>query len=50
MNDNELDEALMNLYDLGLVELEYNENLEVTFKITEKGQKYLDTIGDIFRD
>ena len=37
----ELDEDLKKLYELGFVDISYNENLEATFKITEKGKQYL---------
>ena len=35
----ELDEDLMTLYKEGLVDIEYDENLNALFKISEKGQK-----------
>lgn len=37
----ELNQELLHLYELGLVSIEYNENLEAGFKITDEGRKYL---------
>lgn len=37
----DINDELMHLYSEGLVELEYTENLEPLFKISEKGRKYL---------
>lgn len=39
----DLDKDLMKLYELGLVEIEYNENLEACFRISEKGRHYIKT-------
>ena len=36
---NDIDEDLMKLYEMGLVELEYDENLNAMFKATEAGLK-----------
>jgi DNA-binding PadR family transcriptional regulator len=36
---NYVDKSLMELYEQGLVEVEYNENLEATLHITPAGQK-----------
>jgi hypothetical protein len=41
----EIDDDLMILYTEGLVELEYNENLEAIFKLSEKGQEYFKLLG-----
>lgn len=38
---DELNQELLHLYELGLVEIEYNENLEAHFKITDAGKQYL---------
>lgn len=38
---DELDEDLKKLYDLGFVNVSYNENLEATFQITQKGKDFL---------
>ena len=37
---SEIDEDLMTLYKEGLVEVEYNENLEAMFRVSEKGQEF----------
>ena len=39
----ELDEDLTLLYQKGLVDIDYNENLEVTFKINDAGKHYMKT-------
>ena len=36
---NYVDKSLMELYEQGLVEVEYNENLEATLHITPEGQR-----------
>ena len=48
----ELDQDLLHLYQLGLVDIDYNENLEATFAISEKGKNYMQTgeIEDIIND
>jgi hypothetical protein len=38
----ELDADLLHLYELGLVDIDYNENLEATFRISEKGRQYME--------
>jgi len=49
-----VDRSLMELYEQGLVEVEYNENLEATLHITPEGQKIAKEKGliemDINRD
>lgn len=43
MYDNvmdDLDKDLMNLYELGLVDISYDENLNATFSLSEKGRAY----------
>ena len=37
----ELNNELLQLYKYGFVDIEYNENLEPRFKITEEGKQYL---------
>jgi hypothetical protein len=37
----DINDSVLNLYKEGYVEMEYSENLEAKFKITEKGKKYL---------
>lgn len=47
----EMSETLQHLYSLGLVEVEYNENLEPGFRISNAGRAYMREhgfeIGDI---
>lgn len=38
---DELNNELLQLYKYGFVDIEYNENLEPRFKITEEGKQYL---------
>jgi rRNA pseudouridine-1189 N-methylase Emg1 (Nep1/Mra1 family) len=42
----EIDNDLMHLYEMGLIDISYNENLDVTFSVSEKGKKYIKT-GEI---
>jgi rRNA pseudouridine-1189 N-methylase Emg1 (Nep1/Mra1 family) len=42
----EIDNDLMHLYEMGLIDISYNENLDVTFSVSEKGKKYIET-GEI---
>lgn len=35
MTEEELEQALMRLYELGLVSVEYDENLEARFRVTD---------------
>jgi hypothetical protein len=39
----ELDEELMDLYQAGLVDIEYDENLTARFSISEKGKIFAET-------
>ena len=49
MTKEELDEALLELINKGLIDVEYNENLEAIFKITDSGREVIvDMIGDDF--
>lgn len=41
----DIDEDLMKLYKEGLVELEYDENLNAMFKISEKGRKLFEEVN-----
>lgn len=45
MHTQEIDEALVELVENGLVEVEYNENLEATFTLTEKGRELAEQLG-----
>ena len=48
MDREEIDEALMELLSAGYIEVEYNEKLEATFKITEAGRSVVkDILGDL---
>jgi hypothetical protein len=38
MTEDELDQALMRLYELGLVSVDYDENLEARFRVTDVGK------------
>jgi hypothetical protein len=37
VTEDELEQALMHLFELGLVSVEYDENLEARFKLTDEG-------------
>jgi len=39
----EIDRDLTSLYEMGLVDISYNEKLEATFSISEKGKRYVET-------
>jgi hypothetical protein len=41
----ELNNELLNLYELGMITIEYDVNLSPSFKITEEGKKYLEENG-----
>lgn len=45
----DLDRDMMKLYQMGLVEIEYNENLEAGFRVSEKGYHYIAT-GELLED
>ncbi len=45
-----VDRSLMELYEQGLVEVEYNENLEATLHLTEEGHKVAKEKGLIEMD
>jgi hypothetical protein len=40
-----VDESLMKLYEAGLMEVEYNENLEATLHLSPEGQKLAKQLG-----
>jgi hypothetical protein len=40
----DIDKDLMELYKMGFVELEYDENLNAMFRITEEGAKFMGEI------
>ena len=39
----ELDADLVHLYQQGLINIDYNENLEATFAVNEAGKHYMET-------
>lgn len=41
----DMSESLQHLYSLGLVEIEYTEELEPVFRISDDGREYLRTQG-----
>ena len=41
----ELDSELMHLYELGFIDIEYDENLNAGFKINQAGKEYLQNLG-----
>jgi predicted transcriptional regulator len=42
----DIDESLLELYALGLINIEYNENLEATFSLTEEGRLTVEAMLD----
>lgn len=45
ISEDGLEEALMHLFELGLVDVQYDENLEAMFKISEEGLRILGKEG-----
>lgn len=43
MTNDELTEALMHLFEIGAVTIDYDENLEARFTITEEGKKAMES-------
>lgn len=41
----ELDQDLLKLYESGMLDIEYNEKLEASFKLSEQGIAYLESLG-----
>jgi hypothetical protein len=41
----DIDNDLMDLYEEGMVEIEYDEDLNAMFRITEKGKKIAEELG-----
>jgi hypothetical protein len=41
----EMDKDLMNLYEQGLVDVSYDENLDATFSLTPEAHEYLRSVG-----
>jgi hypothetical protein len=52
MTEDELEQALMRLYELGLVSIEYDENLEARFRVTdpERLQNLIEVLEEGQRD
>ena len=42
---NHIDETLINLYKKGLMTVEYDENLDATFSLSEEGKKAIKSFG-----
>ena len=47
MTDDELTESLLSLFEKGLINVTYDENLEPRFKITEEGQTIMEKWKDL---
>jgi len=47
---NYVDESLLKLYEKGLMEVEYDENLEATLQLSPEGQKFAKEMGLIQMD
>jgi predicted transcriptional regulator len=43
VTDDELTESLLNLFEKGLINVTYDENLEPRFQITEEGQTIMES-------
>jgi len=46
-HENHVNESLMSLYDMGLVSVSYNEDLEATIELTDDGKKKAKELGII---
>jgi len=49
-HEKHVDESLMSLYDMGLVSVSYNENLEATLELTEEGKAMAKEFGIVQMD
>jgi len=49
-HEKHVDESLLSLYDMGLVSVSYDENLEATIELTEEGKKKAKEFGIIQMD
>jgi predicted transcriptional regulator len=47
---NHVDQSMMQLYEMGLVNIAYDENLNATFELTEEGKKVSKDFGIIELD
>jgi hypothetical protein len=52
VDEEDLEQALMHLYELGLVSVEYDENLEARFRVSDPDrlQRLIDTLEEGQRD
>jgi hypothetical protein len=46
VTNDELTEALMHLFEIGAVTIDYDKNLEARFTITKEGQKAMESWKD----
>jgi len=46
-HSNHVDQSMMQLYEMGLVNITYDENLNATFELTEEGKKVSKDFGII---
>ena len=51
-SEEEIEQALLRLYELGLVKMEYDENLEARFAVAdeEKMMAFVETLKELNRD
>jgi hypothetical protein len=47
MHMQSVDEAMVDLFEQGLVNIEYDEELNVSFKITDEGKEAMESLGFI---
>lgn len=45
-----IDDAMMDLYKKGLVEVEYDENLNAEFKVSKEGKELMESMGFVEMD
>ena len=52
MTEDELEQALMHLYELGLVSVEYDENLEARFRVKgpDKFNRFIEVLEEGQKD
>lgn len=49
-HQNHVDESLIQLYEMGLITVEYDENLEATIEMSEEGRRLAQEFGIIQMD
>lgn len=49
-HEKHVDQSLMSLYDMGLVSVSYDENLQATLELTDEGKKKAKEFGIIQMD